>query len=434
MRLSTSLMYSISAATMNNKQKDLSQLYQQIAQGKRVLRPGDDPLAASLAINVSQSQALNTQYGKNRDVAEQNLKGSLEALDSVYRSLSTVSQKLINAGNGTLSPSDLRSLSTELKELYAGLHTQANATDGNGHYIFSGNQGQRPAYEVDADGWVVGDYQGGDVKRAIQVDQTRQMPSTDLGKDIFERANPGSRDVLASVRAGAGNADSTIVVGKPIQPSGGANDNTYQVSFSQSAPGVYEYTVTEWDTSGASTTSGPLPYDAETGLTLELGAAGNQIKIRIDGAPGSSGTADLVTVGPIVGNQAAGVPSIDMNLFTTLKNAIDALDSVNPDDGASVAAFRNAMSEAGSKLSNNFDNVLTVRASIGARLNELTALDTNSDLRALSYSAQMTSLEGSSEMDMVEMYSMLLFQSNAFEASMLAFQRIQGLSLLNSQR
>ncbi|PWF21187.1 flagellar hook-associated protein FlgL [Corticimicrobacter populi] len=423
MRLSTSLMYSISAATMTNKQKDMSQLYQQIAQGKRVLRPGDDPLAASLAINVSQSQAVNTQYGKNRDVAERNLQTSLEALDSVYSSLTTVSTKLVNAGNGSLSPSDLRSLSAELKEVYASLYTQANATDGNGHYIFSGNQGQTPAYEVQ-NGWVVGDYQGGNQPRTIQVDQTRQMPSSNLGSEIFERANPGSRGVVATVATGAGTANSTLVAGHPVLPSGGAtNNNTYTVVL-DSVAGTYDVRQADGTTSVVPPISGA--YDASTGVTVTLP---NNVKIQLEGEPGSGGTGnDVVTVAPIVSSD------VDMNMFTTLKKAIDALDQVDTDDAASVAVFRNAMNEAGAKLSNNFDNVLTIRASIGARMNELTALDTNSNLRALSYSAQMTSLEGSSEMDMVEMYSMLLFQSNAFEASMLAFQRIQGLSLLNSQR
>lgn len=423
MRLSTSLMYSISAATMNNKQADMSQLYQQIAQGKRVLRPGDDPLAASLAINVSQSQAANVQYGKNRGVAEQNLKTSLEALDTVERSMQAVSEKLVNAGNGSLSESNLRALATELKEIYASLYTQANATDGNGHYIFSGNQGQTPAYEVQ-NGWVTSNYQGGAQPRTIQVDQTRQMPSSNLGTDIFERANPGSRGVVATIATGTGSSDSTLIVGTPVLPAGGtADSNTYKIVF-DSAAGTYDVRQADGTTAVVPPIGGT--YDASTGVTVTLP---NNVKIKVEGTPGSNGTGnDVVTLAPIVSSD------VDMNMFTTLKTAIDALDQVDMNNPASVAVFRNAMNEAGTKLSNNYDNVLTVRASIGARMNELTALDTNSSLRALSYSAQMTSLEGSSEMDMVEMYSMLLFQSNAFEASMLAFQRIQGLSLLNSQR
>lgn len=423
MRLSTSLMYSISAATMNNKQADMSQLYQQIAQGKRVLRPGDDPLAASLAINVSQSQAANVQYGKNRGVAEQNLKTSLEALDTVERSMQAVSEKLVNAGNGSLSESNLRALATELKEIYASLYTQANATDGNGHYIFSGNQGQTPAYEVQ-NGWVTSNYQGGAQPRMIQVDQTRQMPSSNLGTDIFERANPGSRGVVATIATGTGSSDSTLIVGTPVLPAGGtADSNTYKIVF-DSAAGTYDVRQADGTTAVVPPIGGT--YDASTGVTVTLP---NNVKIKVEGTPGSNGTGnDVVTLAPIVSSD------VDMNMFTTLKNAIDALDQVDMNNPASVAVFRNAMNEAGTKLSNNYDNVLTVRASIGARMNELTALDTNSSLRALSYSAQMTSLEGSSESDMVEMYSMLLFQSKAFEASMLAFQRIQGLSLLNSQR
>src|SRR5690606_40024773 len=73
MRISSSLVFQTGLKTINTQQSDLLHLYQQIGTGQKMVTPADDPLGASQAINLSQSQALNARYADNRAVANQNL-------------------------------------------------------------------------------------------------------------------------------------------------------------------------------------------------------------------------------------------------------------------------------------------------------------------------------------------------------------------------
>ena len=60
------------------------------------------------------------------------------------------------------------------------------------------------------------------------------------------------------------------------------------------------------------------------------------------------------------------------------------------------------MNSAHRKVSNSLDNVLTVRASLGSRLNELDTLDTVGDARSLNYDTTRSQLE---DLDYMSAYS-----------------------------
>ena len=58
------------------------------------------------------------------------------------------------------------------------------------------------------------------VTRTIQVDQSRQLSTSDLGKDIFDRANPGSQVFVASA---ANSNTGTAEFGSASVTPGSAN-------------------------------------------------------------------------------------------------------------------------------------------------------------------------------------------------------------------
>src|SRR5690606_977088 len=93
---------------------------------------------------------------------------------------------------------------------------------------------------------------------------------------------------------------------------------------------------------------------------------------------------------------------------------------------AGAAALQNALSSAMQRIDVNYDNVLTVRASVGTRLNELDAIDANGSQRALDYSAQLSSME---DVDYYSTSTRLTLRTSALEAAALAFRKIQATSL-----
>ena len=70
MRVSTNTVYEQGVFNILQGQSRLLKTQDQISTGRRVLTPADDPVAASRALEVSQSQAVNAQYMRNADSAE----------------------------------------------------------------------------------------------------------------------------------------------------------------------------------------------------------------------------------------------------------------------------------------------------------------------------------------------------------------------------
>ena len=102
---------------------------EQIASGKRVVRPSDDPQAASRAVGVSQSLATNAQQSDSRVTVRNSLSQEESVLDSVSDALTRAKELMIQAGNGTLSDADRQSQASELRGVYEALLGQANSTD-----------------------------------------------------------------------------------------------------------------------------------------------------------------------------------------------------------------------------------------------------------------------------------------------------------------
>ena len=73
MRISTNMIYDMGVASMQQSRNSQVKLQEQLGSGKRILTPSDDPVAASTALDVKQSQALNAQLKNNGDSAKSQL-------------------------------------------------------------------------------------------------------------------------------------------------------------------------------------------------------------------------------------------------------------------------------------------------------------------------------------------------------------------------
>ena len=158
MRISTVTMFEQSTASMNRQQSELMKVSQQIASGRRVVNPSDDPQAASRAVGVDQAKAVTEQYSDARISARNSLSQTESILNSVSDAVTSAKTLLIQASSDTLSDVDRESIASELKGVYETMLGQANATDGNGRYLFGGYKDNAPPFVKSADGSVT--YQG----------------------------------------------------------------------------------------------------------------------------------------------------------------------------------------------------------------------------------------------------------------------------------
>ena len=303
MRVSTNLMFETGAGRIGDMQSALNKTMQQISTNRRVLTPADDAVAAARALDVSQAQAVNQQYGVNRQNAKTSLMMVEGALQGVTPLLQDVKTAIVSAGNGSRNDRDRASIATELRGRFDELLGLANSTDGSGNYLFSGYQTTTPAFAKTVAG---AQYQGDAGQRKVQIEAARTMDISNSGQEIF---------------------------------------------------------------------------------------------------------------------QGGGKPGED--IFKTLHDLITLLETpvTNDTDKANLTA---GLATANGNLDKTLDNVLTVRASIGARLNEIDALDDTGSARDIQYQENLADLVG---LDPVEAYSRLMQQQITLQAAQKAYVSASGLSL-----
>ncbi|HLR77822.1 MAG TPA: flagellar hook-associated protein FlgL [Burkholderiaceae bacterium] len=414
MRISSSLLFQTGLNSINAQQSDLLHLFQQIGSGRRMVTPADDPLGAAQAINIRQSQTLNARYAENRSVAQSNLGTEENTLNSVTLLMQDIKTRLVEAGNGTMSDSDRMTLANVLRHAHTNMLGLANATDGNGQYLFSGSRGDTAPFDEN------GNYLGDNRQRNIQVDQTRQLAGSDIGSDVFARATPGINTYVTAAGSQFGNQDAnngTGIISTASIYDGAQVQAGYRFAITIDNPAT-TYSIEVFDANGnAVTPANPAdwinqPFEPGQDNLIKL-PFGVQVKLSGNPEPG-----DVFSVAPAA--------SEDMNIFKTLDTMIQLLETPFEANPAGQAQFQNVLASTIQRMDINYDNILTVRSSIGARMNELEALDANGSLRDLGYRSQISALE---DLDYYTATTQLELRKSALEGATLAFRKIQGISL-----
>jgi len=191
MRISTNTIYQTAISKIGDLQSDQSKLQQQIATGRRILTPSDDPLAASRALEISQSQNMNTQFTNNRKIAVGNLTGLDTSLGSINEILTTTQTTLVGAA-GTLSTAQRGVVATQLSSTLETLIGLANTRDATGNYMYAGFKGDTKPFTATAAGAT---YNGDSNQQLLQVDGQRQMAVNATGDSVFQA---GGNDVFAT--------------------------------------------------------------------------------------------------------------------------------------------------------------------------------------------------------------------------------------------
>lgn len=184
MRLSTNMIFNQQVRGITDSQASWLKVGEQLSTGLRVSNPSDDPIAASRAVVLSQSQAKSSQYATARSFADQSLSMEENALSSVTSSIQDAQTMIVYGSTGTLSDDDRASIATKLQGIRDQLLNQANSRDGNGRYIFAGYQTDvAPFSDAGAPTGVT--YVGGTDAITQKVDDGRTMAVSSTGSSVF---------------------------------------------------------------------------------------------------------------------------------------------------------------------------------------------------------------------------------------------------------
>jgi flagellar hook-associated protein 3 FlgL len=419
MRISTSTIYASGLATMQQQTERLLQTQQQIASGRRMLSPADDPVAAAQVIEVSQSQSINRQYAANIGSAGDNLGLEESVLGRVTGLLQNVRDVSVNAGNPVLSRSDRNSLANDLLGSYQELLGLANSVDGNGQHLFSGYQGGTRPFSESAPGVVA--YSGDQGQRLVQINASRQLAVSDAGVDVFQRILTGNGSF--TTQAASGNSGSGVIeTGAMIDAqkwNAAANNKDYTIRFAVSGA-VTTYDIID-NVAGKSLLTGLAPAAAPYPRTY---TAGSNIDFNQAGPPAFDyGARVNISGAPANGDSFTVKASASQDVFKTISDLATLLQS-----SPGGAALTNGLIAAQGNLDRAMDNILTVRASTGARLKELESLKSAGEDRALQYSQTLSRLQ---DVDYAKAASELTQQQVNLEAAQKSFAKVAGLSLFN---
>ena len=412
MRISTKMMFDSGTQNLLGLQSDLYKLQNQLSTGRKILTPADDPVAAAQALVVTQRQSINKQFIDNQGTAESLLAEQESRLASISDLLVSVKERLVQAGNGSYSDSDRKTLAAEIRQRYDELLGLANSSDSMGNYVFSGLRGNTQPFGSDGTpGSRTVSYNGDDGQRQLQVSTGRIMAVSESGQDVFMRIPQGNGSFLLTAdqaNTGTANTGSAVVAGSTIID--GYDGSTYSLQF-DNPPATYTLTTTT--PGSASTTTSGLPYTS--GSEIVLGSSPSRIGITISGAPAAG---DVFQV----------QPSTSQDVFKTLDKMIGALESGTAGSPSARANMRNSLSEIDSALNNALDRIMTTQTAIGSRRVELDALSNFASDMDLQYQSDLSKLQ---DLDYTEAISSMSNRKMALEAAQASFVKVSQMSLFS---
>ncbi|HEX7984828.1 MAG TPA: flagellar hook-associated protein FlgL [Duganella sp.] len=415
MRISSKTIYDVGVGQISSLQSALARTQSQLSTGRKNLTAADDPIATARALEVTQSQGINTQLVTNRANAKTMLSLESVALRSAGTIMQDIKTLTVNAGNGSMTQKDRESLAVELEGKLNDLLGQANSSDGVGGYVFSGYKSTTLPFTQTATGAA---YQGDQGQRSLQVGSTRTLPISDSGSSVFENNATGNGTFVTGAAAGNyGRGGSGIISGGSVKDATQLTGHKYQIDFqvvpaTPGVPKVTTYTVTDLTLNqpvpAAPVPAVPQPYVSGQNITFD----GLQFDIKGDPADQDNFTVE---------------PSTKQSVFTTITDLITALRA--PGDGAAgQASLNNKLNQAQLNIDSAADNMLSVESAAGSRLKELDYLDSSGDDLNLQYA---TTLSGLQDVDVVKAISLFTQQQTTLDAAQKSFKTMSGLSLFN---
>ncbi|MBI2277452.1 MAG: flagellar hook-associated protein FlgL [Dechloromonas sp.] len=424
MRVSTAQIFDSGTRGIGRNQFDLFKLQNQLATGRKVLTPEDDPIAAAQALVLTQTKEVSSQFLDNQGDAKGKL-GTVDAqLSSLTDLLQNVRERVVQAGNTTLTNTDRSHVAQELEARFSELMGIANAQDGAGNYLFSGYQGAVKPFSVSNTGAA---YAGDDGQRLLQVESSRQIPTNISGRQLFETIRSGNGSFTTAT---GGNTGGGINQGTAVVDQGSVNNQSLwsqalvdgygdvEIRFAVNA-GVTQYEL--YDVSSNTLISAaPTDFVPGQAITLQKTTAPAQ----------DFGVSVIVEGSPAAGDRFMVAPSTSQSVFTTLRNTINTLTQGigSVASGNSTTEFVNDLGGNLMNIDQALENITRMRATVGSNLKELDSLGSAGEDLQLQYAASLSDLQ---DLDYSKAITDMARKQLQLEAAQLSFKQISQLSLFS---
>jgi flagellar hook-associated protein 3 FlgL len=184
MRISTGQMYDQAIKAITDNQVAASRTQIQLATGRRIVAPSDDPAGSQQLLDLTQLHDEVSQYQTNAKSAQTHLSLEDGVLENVGTALQRVRELMVQGLNGTLDVSKRSAIALEIRQQLSTVQALANSKDANGNYLFAGYYEGTTAAFVD-NGAGVFTYNGDQGDRALQIGRNRSIAISDHGDRVF---------------------------------------------------------------------------------------------------------------------------------------------------------------------------------------------------------------------------------------------------------
>ena len=412
MRVSTARFYQTTIEAINRQQQKLVDVQQQLATGKRVLQPSDDPAAATRSLALEKIIEEYGQYARNTDFSESKLALEESAVGATEDILQRVRELAVAAASQLNTENERKVVANEVEQLLNQAVDISNYRDGANEYIFAGFQSKIKPFTRDNAGNVT--YNGDQGQRELNLGPDIRVPVGDPGSTVFQAIRNGNGVFVAETNAA--NAG-TAIIGEGSVAGTFAAD-TYTIAFTQALPtDPITYTITGVASGAVAAGTYATVEQLSNGDDLRASFSFNGVQIDVSGQPTDADSFDIS-------------PSQNQDMFTTIQNFIDAL-SIPGDEPPKKAAVSNGINRTLSDLNRAMDNLTGVRTQIGARRNTVQSQQsTNDDIKLELQSIQ----SGLVDLDFPQAVSVMNRELMSLQAAQTTFVRMQNLSIFNFLR
>jgi flagellar hook-associated protein 3 FlgL len=464
-RITHSMVYARALRDVKASLRDSVKLQGQVATGRRVNRPSDDP-AAMLRILPLRAEVRDlTQMADKVGLARETLNLGADALESGSDLLQRLREMLVQANNGTTSDGDLRSLGETAGQLLGQMLGVAN-TSRAGRYLFGGTATDGAPFELRDDGnqprvVYLGNDQSVEIEVAPGTYTTLNAPGDNLfsrrsrGPTTFAGGNTGARP-SGALDSGVGFGELRVTFaglgGAPAQITAGTGSTTalgslsYAVSagtlsigggpnvpipatnqnFTTADGRVINLTVSATPTpaSGSFTAQASLSTDGGASTTIvDFANSAVQVRNSIDGTVLNVDVTNLTRTG----NEAVTYEGT-FDVFTLLIEARDTLRSAGT---AARPDISTKLQRLLAEFEGAHDSILDGINQYGSRSEQMTAL--TSRVQGLEVAAR-ESLSLAEDADLTESILQMNEQQLTYQASLAVSARIVQTSLLDFLR
>lgn len=190
--------------SINQAAEALAEAQRQVSSGRRLLRAGDAPIDAQLAVNEHAGLASLDAYSRSRDGAAGRLAAADGVLAAMVDKLTAAQTAGLAASSSGVSPAARAATAAEVRSLRDALLADINTTF-HGSYLFSGTNARTAAYSYSNGNWTYGG--NADVMR-LDVSEGRSVAASFNGQAIAQGSDPADIfSVLESLAVAIENGD-----------------------------------------------------------------------------------------------------------------------------------------------------------------------------------------------------------------------------------